>query len=1056
MTTTSNSLAARVAEYKYFTVNITTNEILAEIPFSDVSFERALKGAGSFSGTIAVAPETKDLQLYDNTMPGNTALYVVRNEVCVWGGIIWGRDYNVVSRSLQIEASEFTSYLQHRNIWKTYNYDLGARIYKTTADGLCQVNLQTRQVTFPETDSSGLPTQVYIGFIEVGFVQYSGFYDIEGSPDPTATDFYIDIPSLPARGTSYYGDVTVSARVDTYQYIRELIQETFQDFTNVGFANELIEPGITEGHQVSYRSITSEVATVQTIDNHGLVVGQRVELAGVNANLDGKWTVSEIPSSTTFKFATPGKANLAINVSALSTSSVPIRYREMKFIDAKAINRVSRTTNVAEITTINPHRFIVGDLVIVAVSGSKLSSFNASGAAKQIIAVPSPTTFTYSSTGANVVGTACTGTVNYSIPKKSLRISTAANHSFAIGDKVYVSGADDPSWGYPIYDGYHEISDIPAGSTTVFDFEPDYYIGETFKDEPASTWSIRNRSNSLLTCKLNLASKNHPFKIGDRVTVNIKGLSSGESARYNGTVTITSVKEAEIAYAPLAPINGRTIQIACSGTVTKIQTLTGSEGISVKTITEKQRIVASAGATSYITTSTVHNFEEGMNVIVNSNDATFNNSDEPVEITIVPSTTQFGYTNSGSAVAANTAATGSTWKISRGIGKIYYPTSAVALGTLRTITVANHGFVTGQWVNVDIVGRVLIFNNTYLPVQITVTDTNTFTYTVSGSATSTVTPSGTSTVTTAAYVSKPSLAYVNSYGEFPNNADLGGMSFSNMNYSQKSYINAPLRGSEMVTIGDHLDKYANNPNGFDYRIDCAIETVDGIGTFTRTFALVPRTPTSLEEYLVANPLSAGEYAPPSAFGADNLTFEYPGNVNDVSLQENAENSITRLFVVGDGAGSGSGSEGARFSGAAASDLLEKGWPLLDGVEKQEWPLVGYNKVNVDNWGNWDVEADLHKTALRLLAESRPPMGEYSIKINGSLDPAVGTFNPGDWCQIIINDDFIAERLNSYLEPRNDVILRKVESIKVSVPNSPAFPEDITLNLVPEWDVDKSG
>jgi hypothetical protein len=1051
MPTTSNDLAAKVAQYKYFTVNITTNEILAEIPFSDVSFERALKGAGSFSGTIAVAPETKDLQLYDNTMPGNTALYVVRNNVCVWGGIIWARDYNVVDRSLKIDASEFTSYLQHRNIWKTYNYDLEARIYKTAA-GLCRVNLQTRQVTFPETDSKGLPTSVYIGFIEVGFVQYSGFYDIEGTPDPTATDFYIDIPSLPIRATSYYSNVTVSARVDTYQYIRELIQETFRDFTDIGFANELIEPGVSEGHTVTYRSITSEVATIQTSDDHGLVVGQRVELVGVHADLNGKWTVTEVPSSTTFKFATPGKSNLVINSPALTTSSVPVKFREMKFVEAKALSLASRSTNVVTITTKTPHRFIEGDLIIMA-SSSK-AALNDNSAAKQITTVPSPTTFTYTLTGTDFAQTACTGTVNYSIVRKSLRVTTATAHSYAVGDTVYVAGTDDPSWGYPVYDGYHEISNIPTGSTTVFDFEPEYFIGATFKEEPTSTWSILSRGSSDYTVKLGL-SKKHPFKVGDRVTVNIPNLTKAQAAIYNGTVTVGAAKDTYIRYVPpSAPT--KTTQAVSNGTVAKVQTLAGSEGIFPKTITKKERIVASGGATAYITTSGSHGFEEGMSVVVNSDDATFNNSNEPVEISVITSSTQFGYSNAGTAVAANTVATGSTWKIASSIGKIYYPTSAVAAGTLRTITVANHGFQTGQWVNVDIVGNVNTFNNTYLPVQITVTGDNTFTYTLAGSVTATVTPSATSTVTTAAYVSKPPLAYVNSYGEFPENADLGGMSFSNMNYSQKSYINAPIRGSEMVTIGDHLDKYANNPNGFDYRIDCAVETVGGVGTFTRTFALVPRTPTSLEEYLVANPLDPGEYAPPSAFGADNLTFEYPGNVNDVSLQENAENAVTRLFVVGDGAGSGGGGDGARFSGAAASDLLEKGWPLLDGVEKQEWPLVGFNRVNVDNWGNWDVEADLHKTAIRLLAESRPPMGEYSIKINGSLDPAVGTFDPGDWCQVIINDDFIAERLNSYLEPRNDVILRKIESIKVSVPNSPAFPEDITLNLVPEWDVDKSG
>ena len=99
---------------------------------------------------------------------------------------------------------------------------------------------------------------------------------------------------------------------------------------------------------------------------------------------------------------------------------------------------------------------------------------------------------------------------------------------------------------------------------------------------------------------------------------------------------------------------------------------------------------------------------------------------------------------------------------------------------------------------------------------------------------------------------------------------------------------------------------------------------------------------------------------------------------------------------------------------------------------------------------------MNKSATRFLAESRPPMGEYSIKINGSLDPVVGSYNPGDWCQVVINDEFISQRLNSYLEPRNDVIVRKIESIKVSVPNSPAFPEDITLNLIPEWEIDKRG
>ena len=52
--------------YRYFTTDIVSNTLLAEIPFKGVSFGRALKGAGEFSGKIPVIGisycSTKDLQ----------------------------------------------------------------------------------------------------------------------------------------------------------------------------------------------------------------------------------------------------------------------------------------------------------------------------------------------------------------------------------------------------------------------------------------------------------------------------------------------------------------------------------------------------------------------------------------------------------------------------------------------------------------------------------------------------------------------------------------------------------------------------------------------------------------------------------------------------------------------------------------------------------------------------------------------------------------------------------------------------------------------------------
>jgi hypothetical protein len=72
-------------------------------------------------------------------------------------------------------------------------------------------------------------------------------------------------------------------------------------------------------------------------------------------------------------------------------------------------------------------------------------------------------------------------------------------------------------------------------------------------------------------------------------------------------------------------------------------------------------------------------------------------------------------------------------------------------------------------------------------------------------------------------------------------------------------------------------------------------------------------------------------------------------------------------------------------------------------------------------------------------------------------PQVDSLKPGLWCSVIIDDDeFFRERLISPLEPRDDLIIRKINSVKVSVPNMPTFPEKVTLDLIPEWEVDERG
>jgi hypothetical protein len=103
-----------------------------------------------------------------------------------------------------------------------------------------------------------------------------------------------------------------------------------------------------------------------------------------------------------------------------------------------------------------------------------------------------------------------------------------------------------------------------------------------------------------------------------------------------------------------------------------------------------------------------------------------------------------------------------------------------------------------------------------------------------------------------------------------------------------------------------------------------------------------------------------------------------------------------------------------------------------------------------------LPAQTKDIAYRYLSEFRPPLADITVGVNGSLQPVVGTYAPGDWCSLVIDDEFVRMRLASDLEPRDTVIVRKIDSYTVSVPNSPTFPEKVSLKLIAEWEVDKRG
>lgn len=112
-----------MATYRYLFADLLTNSIIAELDMTGVSFTQTLNAAGTFQGHILLSGiNSAAADAQDATIPARCAIYVDRDGILVWGGVIWHREYNSTSQALTITAQEFESYLGRRRITTTQSF----------------------------------------------------------------------------------------------------------------------------------------------------------------------------------------------------------------------------------------------------------------------------------------------------------------------------------------------------------------------------------------------------------------------------------------------------------------------------------------------------------------------------------------------------------------------------------------------------------------------------------------------------------------------------------------------------------------------------------------------------------------------------------------------------------------------------------------------------------------------------------------------------------------------------------------------------------------------
>ncbi|MFI1355394.1 hypothetical protein ACH4TV_17755 [Streptomyces sp. NPDC020898] len=134
--------------YTYYTADLTTGAITDELPLYDVTFSTELNEAGEFRGRLPLGdPRVTVHHPREITEPGRAALYVERDGVLVWGGVVWTVKYTSADQHLEIAAAGFLSYFDHRRV-------LPADFDPATAD------LASADVPFTDRDQSDIAREL--------------------------------------------------------------------------------------------------------------------------------------------------------------------------------------------------------------------------------------------------------------------------------------------------------------------------------------------------------------------------------------------------------------------------------------------------------------------------------------------------------------------------------------------------------------------------------------------------------------------------------------------------------------------------------------------------------------------------------------------------------------------------------------------------------------------------------------------------------------------------------------------------------------------------------
>jgi hypothetical protein len=507
-----------------------------------------------------------------------------------------------------------------------------ARVYNRTTDKLLYIvsNLRGRltssivnkQLDFNEDtleDIVTLTTTTAHGLLQGDVVEISGISESDLNGDffitevPTSTTFRYSLFPLNAAISK---TVVAKKLVDNVATVYTKESHGFsvgnsvflRDIDSVFSGNYTITtvPNLTSFTFAKDRStartvtgaiLISNIATITTSEPHGYIEGEEVNIVGLDETYNGVYTITSVPSVTTFSFT---------------------RTRT----DARTISSRSMSNDVATITMSAPHNFVQNE--VVAVSGMErtanqiaLDFENPFNGTFVIDSLPTTSSFTY-----NVPRLYSSTITTTSRSSNTASITVAESIQASVGDTIVIQDLANTS-----YNGTFTVTAVLSSTTYVFTSAGADEAPIGVSTGKVSLLSIRPFSAVVAGGNFDIVfGGTHNFIVGESVTV------SGLGTNYNGSYTVLDTPQFNV-----IRLNG-----------------VGKPAIDSSIVTPPISLRARTGNTVTVTTSVAHNLVNGQYVRVVGLETALNGN----WIATVTGSTTFTYTTPSSGTIASSAPVG--------------------------------------------------------------------------------------------------------------------------------------------------------------------------------------------------------------------------------------------------------------------------------------------------------------------------------------------------------------------------------------------------------------